>query len=140
MITKGQKNLFTNTLIIMLLACAVSQVLFSFFFETYNFPGRIISICFIWVVTCASCYWLTKTVTGKPKAFSRVFMLQTAIKLLLYMACVLAYLTLYRQYAIPFTVQFLCVYLIFAIFEAVSVLKFVNANPGQMPGSIKTSN
>jgi hypothetical protein len=50
------------------------------------------------------------------------------------------YLTLYRRYAIPFTVQFLCVYLIFAVFEVVSVLKFVNADSGQMPGSVKTSN
>jgi hypothetical protein len=67
-------------------------------------------------------------------------MLQTAIKLLLYMVCIVGYLFFYRQYGLPFTVHFLAAYLIFAIFEVASILKFVKNNAGQASGSVKKSN
>ena len=110
---------------ILAVTIVVSQVVFLIFFETNHFPGRILSIVFVWLVTCASHYWVMKTVTDRPKAFSRVFMLQTTIKLLLYMSCIACYLFLFRQYAVSFTVHFLVTYLIFAIFEVASILKFV---------------
>ncbi len=137
---KEFKQFFVNNLIILAVTIAVSQLLFSTVFETNRFPGRIISIGFVWLVTCVFHFWMMKTVKDKPKAFSRVFMLQTTIKLLLYMVCIVVYLILYRQYGVPFTVHFLVIYLIFAIFEVVSILKFVKNNTGQVPGSIKKSN
>ncbi len=134
-------NRFLVTALILCVAIIfISQLLFSSIFETYRFPGRTICIVFVWLVTCVSYYWLMKTVTDKPKAFNRVFMMQTTIKLLLYMVCILVYLLFYKQYAIPFAVQFLVVYLIFAVFEVISILKFVKSNTGQTSGNIKMSN
>ena len=124
--TKEQKRFFMIATSILAITIVASQLLFLFFFETNHFPGRILSIGFVWLVTCASHFWVMKTVTDRPKAFNRVFMLQTTMKLLLYMFCIVGYLVLYRQYAVPFTVHFLVTYLIFAIFEVVSILKFVN--------------
>ena len=50
------------------------------------------------------------------------------------MACIVCYLMFYRQYAVAFTVHFMVAYLVFAIFEVISILKFVNNNTGQVPG------
>ena len=136
----GQKRFFLSATIILAVVVVASQLLFSTIFETFCFPGRIISIWLVWITTCASHYWVMKTVTDRPKAFNRVFMLQTTIKLLLYMVCIMVYLILYRQHGVPFTVHFLVVYLIFAIFEVVLILKFVGNNVGPTSGNVKKSN
>ena len=120
-----QKRFIWIASIMLAITITISQILFSTIFVTYFFPARIISIVFVWLVTCVSYYWVMKTVTDKPKAFMRVFMLQTTVKLLLYMACIVVYLILFRQQGVPFTLHFLVVYLIFAIFEVLSILKFV---------------
>ena len=121
----GLKRFFIRICVLFLIICVISQVLFSSIFETYIFPGRIICIGFIWMLTCVSYYWLMTTVHNKPKAFNRVFMVQTTVKLLLYLACLTIYLLIFRQYAIPFIVHFLVVYLVFAVFEVLSILKFI---------------
>jgi len=138
--TNEQKRFFLSATILLANVLIVSQVFFSTIFETKDFPLRIISIVFVWLVTCASHYWIMKTVTDNPKAFVRVFVLQTTIRLFLYMACIMIYLVLYRQHGVPFTVHFLVIYLVFAIFEVASILKFVKNNSGQTPGNVKKSN
>ena len=133
--TNDQKRFFLIAVVMLAIVIAVSQLLFSTIFETKDFPLRIISICIVWLVTCASHIWITQ----KPKAFVRVFMLQTTIKLLLYMACILIYLLHYRQYGVSFTVHFLIAYFVFAFFEVLSILKFVKNNTGKMSGNVKNS-
>ena len=135
--TKEQKRFFLFATIMLVMVIAVSQLLFLTIFVTKCFPARIMSIVLVWVVTCTSHYRVMKTVTDKPGAFSRVFMLQTAVKLLLYMAYIAGYLFFYRQHGVPFTVHFLVVYLVFAIFEVALILKFVKKNTGQTQGNIK---
>ena len=138
--TNEQKRFFLFAAILMGIVIVVSQIIFSSVFVTNNFPGRIISIVFVWLVTCASHYWVMKTVTNKPKAFIRVFTLQTTIRLLLYLTCIMVYIFFYRQHGVPFTVHFFIVYIIFAVFEVASILKFVKNNTGQTSDSIqKTS-
>ena len=138
--TQDQKRFFLSATIILAFVIAVSQIFFSTILITKNFPLRIISIVFVWIATCSSHFWVMKTVTDKPKAFVRVFMLQTTVKLLLYMVFIACYLISYRQHGIPFTVHFFVVYLIFAIFDLSIILKFVRKNTGQVPGSIKITN
>ena len=138
--TNDQKHFLLIATVILAILIAVSELFFSTIFVTKSFPGRIISIVFVWLVTCASYYWVMKTVTDKPKTFNMVFMLQTTVRLLLYMACIVVYLLLYRQHGVPFTMHFLVGYLVFAIFEVVLILKFVKNNAGQTPGNVKKSN
>ena len=121
--TTEHKRFFLFATVILAIVIAVSQIFFSTIFETKDFPFRIISICIVWLATCGSHYWVTKTVTKNPKAFVRVFMLQTTIKLLLYMVFIMVYLLIYRQYGIPFTVHFLVTYIVFTVFEVISKLK-----------------
>ena len=123
--TNTTKRFFLFATIILFVAIALSQIFFSTIFETNAFPLRIPSIVFVWLVTCSSYYWVMKTVTNKPKAFGRVFMLQTTVRLFLYLICIMAYLALYKQHGISFTVHFLVIYSVFAVFEVASILKFV---------------
>ena len=102
-----------------------SQAIFFHFFETKNFPFRITCIGMIWLATCTSYLWVMKTVTEKPKAFNKVFMVQTAAKLLLYLMCITGYLFFYKEHGIYFTLHFFVVYIIFATFEVSLILKFV---------------
>ena len=138
--TNVQKRFLFYTTAILVIIVAVSQIIFSTIFVTKCFPARIISIVFVWLVTCISHYWVMKTVTDKPKAFGRVFMLQTTIRLMLYMVCIVVYLHLYSQHRVAFTVHFFVIYLIFAVFEVASILKFVKNNTGQSSGGVKKSN
>ena len=135
--TKDLKRFLLTATILLSVVLVVSQIFFFTIFETFCFPGRIMSIIFVWLVTCASHCWVMKTVTDKPKAFNGVFMLQTAIKLLLFLTFAAVFLFLYRQYGIPFTVHFFVDYIIFAIFDVSFIMKFVRENTGQVPGSIK---
>ena len=138
--TPEQKRFFLIATIVLVSMIVISQLIFSTIFETKNFPLRIIGVVLVWLVTCTFHSWVMKTVTDKPNAFVRVFMLQTTIKLLLYMTCIAGYLFVYRQHGITFTVHFLVVYLIFAIFEVAAIFKFVKNNSGRAPGSVKKSN
>jgi len=120
--TNGQKQFFLRATVLLAIVIAVSHLLFSTIFETNNFPLRIISVCIVWLATCASCIWVMKTVNEKPKAFVRVFMLQTTVKLLLYMVYIIVYLLIYRQHGVPFAVHFLVVYFVFTVLEVLSIL------------------
>ena len=135
--TTDQKRFILFATVLLAIVIAVSHLLFSTIFETNNFPLRIISVCIVWLATCASCIWVMKTVTEKPKAFVRVFMLQTTVKLLLYMAYIMVYLVIFRQHGVPFTVHFLVAYFVFAILEVLTILKIVRKNTGQTPGNVK---
>ena len=138
--TEDLKRFFLYAAILFIVAISVSQIFFLSIFETFCFPARIISIVFVWVATCASHFWVMKTVTDKPKAFNRVFMLQTALKLFMYLVFIVIYLNLFKEHGVPFTIHFFVVYLFFAIFEVSMILKFVKEKSGQKSGSVEKSN
>jgi len=133
--TNKQKSFLFSATILMGITVAISQLIFSTVFVTFFFPLRITSICFVWVATCLFHYWVMKTVMDKPNAFARVFMMQTTIKLLLYMAYVAGYLYVFKQHGVPFTVHFLIVYFCFAIFEVAALSRFVK-NSGRVSESV----
>jgi NO-binding membrane sensor protein with MHYT domain len=136
--TKAQKRFLLSATILLVATFIVSNLFFFTFFETFDFSERIYnntSIVFVWLVTCTFHYWLMKTVTDKPKAFNRVFMMQTTFKLMLYAIFVAVTLIfIEKQDAVPFVVHFFSVYLVFAIFEVSLIMKFVKDNPGQKSG------
>ena len=138
--SKNIKQFLFSATIILIVTVFISQLFFLTIFETFSFPARILSIVFVWTATCASHYWVMKTVTEKPKAFNMVFLLQLTLKLLLYLAFIVIYLIFFREHGIPFTLHFFVVYLIFAIFEVSMILKFVKEKSGQKSGSIEKSN
>jgi hypothetical protein len=81
-----------------------------------------------------------RTVTEKPAAFNRVFMLQTGVKLLLYVAYVAICLFTVSGHHVAFVIHFFAVYLFFATFDILLILKFVRDNSGQKPDNIEKYN
>ena len=138
--TKDQKRFLLSATILLAIVIAVSQTIFFTVFVTNNFPLRIISIVFVWMVTCLSHFWVMKSVSGKPGRFNRIFMLQTTLKLLLYSVYIAVFLFFYGQHGVPFTVHFFVVYIVFTIFDVAMILKFVRKNSGQTLGNIKNIN
>jgi len=138
--TKELKRFLISAVILLIAVLSVSQMFFLTIFETFDFPLRIICILFVCLATCVSHYFVMKTVMEKPKSFNMVFMLQTALKLLLYLMFIAIYLKLLSEHAISFTLHFFVVYLFFAIFELSMILKFIKEKSGQMSGNIEKSN
>ena len=137
--TVEQKRFFLVATIILVAVFFVSEAFFLTILKPFWFHSRIISIILVWIVTCASHFWLMKTVTDTPNAFNRVFMLQTTLKLFIYMVFVAICLKLFGQdgYGAPLVVHFFVVYIIFAIFEVSMILKFVRDKSGEKTGSVK---
>jgi len=131
--TKDFKRFFVSAAILLVAVVVVSEAFFLYAFETFDFPLRIISILFVCVATCATHIWVMRTVVENPKSFNMVFLLQTALKLLLYLVFVAVYLYIFTEHGIPFTLHFFVVYLFFGIFEVSMILKFIKEK------SVKTS-
>jgi len=139
--TKEQKRFVIIAAIMVVAAVCVSQALFLTALKAYDFPARTLSIVFVWLVSCSFHYWLMKTVVDKPKSFIMIFFLQTAVKLMLYVAFLaICTIVFFREYAVQFILHFFVVYLFFAIFEVSLIMKFIKENSGQMSGSVDKSN
>jgi len=140
--TIEQKRFLIYAAIALITVVAVSQMLFLTVLKAYCFPARIWSIAFVWLVICTFNYWLMKTVSEKPNAVIRVFMLQFFVKLVLFTAYVAVGAMFFyeKQYVVAFILHFFVVYLFFAIFDVSLILKFVKEKSGQMSGSIEKSN
>ena len=123
--TTIQKQFIISATIALVALIVASQIIFSTILAAYSFPFRIASIVLVWLTTCISIYWIMITVANNRRAFSRVFMMQTIFKLFLYIACIIFYLKKFSLYSVPFTINFLFIYLIFSIFEASLILKFI---------------
>ena len=137
--TVEQKRFFLVAAAILSVTIFASQAVFSAFFETILFNIRITSIVFVWLATCVSHFLVMKAVTDTPSAFNRVFMTQTMLKLFMYMAFIGIYLVITKgnENALPFTLHFFCIYIVFAIFEVTMILKFVKDNSGRKTDNVK---
>ncbi|MDR1672376.1 MAG: hypothetical protein LBS09_02775 [Bacteroidales bacterium] len=116
---------FIRSLSLLALIVGISVGLFSVAWKNADFPGNIVSVAFIWATTCGFHFWLMRVVARHPKSFGGIFLMQTGIKLFLFAAYIAVYLYLFREYAVRFVILFLVTYIIFAVFEVVSILKFV---------------
>ncbi|MHC1708472.1 MAG: hypothetical protein AB9842_13255 [Bacteroidales bacterium] len=76
-------------------------------------------------------YILLKTTAKKFSSFVSYYMAGTMGKLLLYIIILLVYIYLHRADALPFTLTFLLLYILYTTFEVISLL----ANNTQPPGN-----
>ncbi|MDR1667487.1 MAG: hypothetical protein LBS03_07345 [Bacteroidales bacterium] len=121
------KRFFFTSLGVFLLMVAGSSILFSQLWT--DFPGRITGIAIIWITTTVFHGRLLKVAGKNPGMFSRVFMVQTGIKLLFYSTCMIVYLLFFKTFALRFAILFMAAYLVFSVFEVVSILSFIKKHP-----------
>ncbi|MDR3093657.1 MAG: hypothetical protein LBU62_03305 [Bacteroidales bacterium] len=124
------KRFLIRSLMILFLLEILAWAFCSLMFNVYDFPGRIVSMLIVWVVTVGFHYWLLKVVDKNPRSFNWVYMMQTGVKLFLYIICVFVYLLSFREFARQFVVVFLITYIVFAVFEVVSMLNFIKNKAG----------
>jgi hypothetical protein len=117
------KRFFFTSLGVFLLMTAVSSILFSQLWM--DFPGRVAGIGVIWVVTVFFHSRLLKAVKKNPEVFSRFYLMQTGIKLLFYIMCVVGYFLLFKASALRFALLFMTAYFVFSVFEVISILGFI---------------
>ena len=136
--TKHQKRFVISAVIMLIVTLLTSQICFSTIFSDFSSVAgiSIVSVVFVWVVTSSFHYWLMKTVTDKPKAFNRVFMLQATVKLLLFIAYVTICLFTIKSQHVAFVIHFFVIYLFFAIFEVSLIMKFVRENSREQSGNV----
>ena len=79
---------------------------------------------FFLAATAIVFFYLTKSSEKKFSSFINRFMLTTFLKLMVYMAVLLAYVFTHKEDAVPFIISFFILYAAFTAFEVVVMLKF----------------
>jgi len=69
-----------------------------------------------------SFHFLLKSLTQRFSKFVNVFLLTTAVKLLLYIAVIIIYVLVNRSDALPFLISFFILYLCYTVFEVIKLV------------------
>jgi hypothetical protein len=68
-------------------------------------------------------YGIVRTTQSRPQVFIRYFMAATTFKLLMHLGVIVIYSFLHRELATRFIITFLVMYLLFTVFEVLTVLR-----------------
>lgn len=117
---------YSKKLIILSLLIVVITLALSYLIPTplisYSWPFIIL---FFLAVSLMVYRFLLKNSKGNHGKFINAFLLTTTVKLLLYLAIILIYSLLNRGDAIGFIITFFSYYMIFTVYEIISILKFL---------------
>jgi phosphatidylglycerophosphate synthase len=123
---KKQSNQFANRLTVLTaITFLVSSGL------TYLLPEKLVSpswpfiIVFFFAISIFVFRFLQKKSGGNQGKFINAFMLSTTVKLLLYLSIILIYVLINRADAIGFILNFFAYYMIFTVFEILSILSYL---------------
>lgn len=96
----------------------------------YLTPTLPYQIVFFLVITLGMHYFLLKSAKNKKKVkFISNFMLTTTVKLLAFLTIILIYAFQAPHDAVTFLITFFILYMLYTIFEIVSILKYIK--PGR---------
>lgn len=74
-------------------------------------------------------YYILLSATGKNfSKFMTNFMASTFVKLMVYLAVMLIYVYLFPKNALPFIIEYFILYIIYSVFEVISILSFSKRN------------
>ncbi len=123
------KKFLLNLTIFTVGVSIVAFIIFYFLPIAFTTPAWPYLILFFFSVTLLVHYVLLKSTAKKFSRFTANFMLSTALKLLLYLAVIVIYALFNKDDAINFIITFFALYVLFTIFEVVSILNFSKAKP-----------
>jgi len=98
---------------------------------SHTVPEKFISIswpfitAFFFAITRLVHQFLLKKSGGQQSKFINAFLLTTTVKLLLFLTMIVVYVLIFRADAIGFILTFFINYLIYTVFEIVSILKYL---------------
>ncbi|MBU0763798.1 MAG: hypothetical protein KJ607_03070 [Bacteroidetes bacterium] len=122
---KAFLRFLANTAILSAIILIAGIFLFLYpFREQYIFILPYVLV-FFYIITCGLHYVLLRITRLKPDKFVTYFMMITTIKLLFYMIVMIVYLFFDREGAVVFLLVFLFLYILFTVFEVLSLLSFL---------------
>lgn len=125
------KNLLIFSLIIVVIYLLASYLLPARFFTLalpYLFP-------FFILTTLLSYHFLLTSLHRRFSKFVNRFMAVTAVKLLLYVSCMVGYILIFRFDAVPFAINFFILYIFYTLFETVLLVRYSKSYISQNPPS-----
>ncbi len=122
--TAGLKKFIFFSFFISLLCFGLSTLLFNFCCGQYYFKALPLLPLYFFLLYAITHYLLLKKADAKFGKFSAMFILMTGIKMILNITIIVIYVFQDKTRAIPFLIVFICYYIIFTIFEVVSLLNY----------------
>jgi hypothetical protein len=121
------QNAFVNFLfkisLLTLVVITLAYLVFNYFLSQYYFAYFPLLISIIYIFSIAFHYFLWKSGKKSFSRFTTTYMLLTTIKLLFYLVLILIYVFAIKEKPISFIITFLALYMVFTIFEVVTLLK-----------------
>lgn len=116
------KKFIVKGILITLLLAVIGYFLFAGVFNPYYQVILPFVLLFIFLFTTVIHTILLKTARKKPKKLVNRFLMLTGLKMMIYLLFMIIYLVISKQDSAPFLLTFLIVYLVFSIFEILSIL------------------
>jgi len=117
---------FAIQLILLTIFCIIAGLLtFKSFLEEYYFTGYIVMPVLFLGITLGVHTYLIKASQDKPRKFTSKFIGATGLKMFIYIIFIAIYILIDRQHAIPFLISFLILYILYTVFEVISVLNYL---------------
>ncbi len=114
------KRLSIFSIIIFSISAFVFILLFKSYYNNIYTLLLIFNICVTYILLLV----FYKTFIESPEKFNKIFLFFLPIKLLIYLIFFGVYIFLNKSGAIPFTIIFLSLYLVFSVFEVKEILRF----------------
>ena len=108
-----------------LILVAITWAVFQFGLPQYYIQIVPLVFLFYFIVTIGFHYMLMRIAELRPARFVNNFMLFTTLKLFIYTAFIVIYLVIDKTKAVPFTIFFLSLYMLYTIFEVSSILSHI---------------
>ncbi|MFW5656005.1 MAG: hypothetical protein ACOC0C_00200 [Bacteroidota bacterium] len=118
-----------KTLVITLITAGVGAILFMTVLKPYFLLVYIPLLFFIALLTLITGVTLIKSLTRQPKRFVNHYFLSIIIKFFAYLIFFVLFIFNNRANALPFTLTFFGLYIIYTTFELTQVLKFTKIKP-----------
>ena len=96
---------------------------------TYDRTERL--LLFFYAVTAVFHYGLLRSERRGNRNIIHYYMFSTVLKLLLFIAIIMGYSIAYRQQNIPFVLHFFGCYVVFTVFEVVTVSRYFRSKSAQ---------
>ncbi|MBA7517029.1 hypothetical protein ES705_09079 [subsurface metagenome] len=116
------KKFIVKGIFITLLLAVIGYFLFTGVFNPYYQVILPFVLLFIFLFTSVIHTILLKTARKEPKKLVNRFLMLTGLKMMIYLLFMIIYLVISKQDSAPFLLTFLIVYLVFSIFEILSIL------------------
>jgi len=123
----GLTSFIKKNVIISFVVTVLYFIIFPFF-QAYLTPVFIYLILFFFTTSILIQKILVGIVKKKPKQFISLYLVVMVVKNLIYIIVLISYVFIRHNDAIPFIIAFFILYLIYTLYEIISILPYARAS------------